>query len=117
MPTTLDEQIASLIRDHDIVIFAKGTRDFPQCGFSARTVQIFQQLEHPFEVFNVLPELEANRAALSAIVEEQTGGAWRTTPQVYVKGQFIGGCDIVTEMFESGELQTTLQSALDGRVG
>ncbi len=115
MPTT-ETTIPDLIRKHRIMVFAKGTRDFPQCGFSARVVQIFETLGADFEVFNVLPDLNNCRQTLSAIVEEQTGGPWMTTPQIYIDGQFIGGCDIVSEMFETGELDRLVQAGSSGEV-
>jgi monothiol glutaredoxin len=113
MPTT-ETTIADLIREHRIMIFAKGTRDFPQCGFSARVVQIFETLGAEFEGFNVLHDLPACRQTLSAIVEEQTGGPWMTTPQVFLDGRFIGGCDIVADMFDGGELEQLIHADRPG---
>lgn len=76
----------------------KGNRNFPQCGFSAATVQVFEQLGAPYETFDVLGDAEVREAI-------KTYSNWPTIPQVYIDGKFIGGCDIVREMYESGELQ------------
>ena len=83
----------------------KGTPDFPMCGFSGRVVQIFRALGYDFEGVNVL-ENEAIRSAI------KTYGNWPTIPQIYVKGEFIGGSDIATEMAMSGELQKLLEDKL-----
>jgi monothiol glutaredoxin len=84
-----------------VMLFMKGTPMFPQCGFSARVVQILKHAGVPFSSVNVLenPELREGIKQFSN---------WPTIPQLYVKGEFIGGCDIVTEMYQSGELQTLL---------
>jgi monothiol glutaredoxin len=76
----------------------KGTRSFPQCGFSAATVEIFEQLGAPFETVDVLQDQE-----IRVGIKEYSD--WPTIPQLYVKGEFVGGSDIMMEMFESGELQ------------
>jgi monothiol glutaredoxin len=83
------------------MLFMKGTPMFPQCGFSARVIQILKHAGVPFKTVNVLedPEIRDGIKAFSN---------WPTIPQLYVKGEFIGGCDIVTEMYQSGELQTLL---------
>ena len=90
MQTTI-EKIKSEIDAGKVVIFMKGTPDFPQCGFSARTVQIFQNLGYPFHAVDILANPDI-RAALPQISN------WPTFPQVFVKGKLIGGCDIVSEM-------------------
>lgn len=95
---SVSEQIKTDIRDNDVVLFMKGTSDFPLCGFSATVVQILRKLQIPFKDVNVLTD-----PALRQGIKDFTN--WPTIPQLYVKGQFIGGCDIVKEMFESGELQ------------
>ncbi|HEY1613598.1 MAG TPA: Grx4 family monothiol glutaredoxin [Rhizomicrobium sp.] len=91
------EQIASDITSNDVVLFMKGTPVFPQCGFSAAVVQILTDLGVKFKSFDVLkdPELRQGIKAFSN---------WPTIPQLYVKGEFVGGCDIIREMYESDEL-------------
>ena len=93
--------IAQAIDENDTILFMKGSPDAPACGFSARTVAMLQQLETPFAAVDVLPDPRI-RQELSAISN------WPTIPQLFHKGELIGGCDIVTEMYESGELATTL---------
>jgi len=83
------------------VLFMKGTPVFPQCGFSARVVQILTHMGVPFAGVNVLEDMEI-REGIKAFTN------WPTIPQLYVKGEFVGGCDIVMEMFQSGELTTLL---------
>jgi monothiol glutaredoxin len=96
--------IKKAIADNTIVLFAKGTKDEPRCGFSARTIGVFKEIGKPFAVIDVLPDPRI-RATL------QTYSSWPTIPQVFIKGKFIGGCDIVTEMFQEGELQTLVDEA------
>jgi monothiol glutaredoxin len=96
------EAIREAISEHDVILFMKGTPDAPACGFSARTVGILQSLEVPFAAVDVLPDPRI-RQELSAISE------WPTIPQLFHRGELIGGCDIVTEMYESGELQEALR--------
>src|SRR5438128_922972 len=95
------EAIASAIAEHDVILFMKGTPEAPACGFSARTVAILQSLEVPFAAVDILPDPRI-RQELSAISE------WPTLPQLFKGGELIGGCDIVTEMYESGELEVAL---------
>jgi monothiol glutaredoxin len=95
------EAIASAIDEHEVILFMKGTPEAPACGFSARTVAALQTLQTPFAAVDVLPDPRI-RQELSAISN------WPTIPQLFVKGELIGGCDIVTEMFESGELAEAL---------
>jgi monothiol glutaredoxin len=95
------ERIASEITENPVMLYMKGTAMFPQCGFSARVVQILTHLGVPFKTANVLED-----PALRDGVK--TFSNWPTIPQLYVKGEFVGGCDIVTEMFQSGELSTLL---------
>jgi monothiol glutaredoxin len=93
--------IEQAITDNDTILFMKGTPDEPRCGFSARTVAMLEQLGAPFAAVDILPDPRI-RAELSAISN------WPTIPQLFHKGGLIGGCDIVTEMFESGELASEL---------
>ena len=93
--------IAKAIEDNETILFMKGTPDRPACGFSARTVAMLQSLETPFAAVDVLPDPRI-RQELSALSK------WPTIPQLFHKGELLGGCDIVTEMYESGELAATL---------
>ncbi len=95
------EAIQSAISENSVLLFMKGTPDQPMCGFSARTVAILQSLGKPFAAVDVLPDPRI-RQELSALSN------WPTIPQLFVDGELVGGCDIVTEMYESGELQETL---------
>ena len=95
------EQIKETISSNDVVLFMKGTKDFPQCGFSAMTSHILNTLGVEYLDINVLDDMEIRQA-----IKEFSD--WPTIPQLYVKGEFIGGCDIVKEMFEAGELQELL---------
>ena len=99
--TEIREAIAQAISEHETILFMKGTPDAPACGFSARTVAALQALEAPFAAVDVLPDPRI-REELSAISQ------WPTIPQLFVKGELVGGCDIVMEMYESGELAQTL---------
>jgi monothiol glutaredoxin len=103
--TEIREAIAQAISEHETILFMKGTPDAPACGFSARTVAALQSLEAPFAAVDVLPDPRI-REELSAI------SRWPTIPQLFVKGELVGGCDIVMEMYESGELAQTL--GIDG---
>jgi monothiol glutaredoxin len=96
--TTTHEQIDSTVKSNDIVLFMKGTAEQPMCGFSGRSVQILQHLGVAFKDVNVLED-EAIRNG----IKEYTN--WPTIPQLYVKGEFVGGADILMEMFQSGELK------------
>jgi len=89
--------IRNEINEHEVVLFMKGTADFPQCGFSAMVVSILQSVSVRFKDHNVL----ANEELRQGIKEFSD---WPTIPQLYIKGEFIGGCDIVREMYESGSL-------------
>ena len=97
----LREQIQTAIEENPVLLFMKGTPEQPMCGFSARTVAILQSVGQPFAAVNVLPDPRI-RQELSALSN------WPTIPQLFVDGELVGGCDIVTEMYESGELQQTL---------
>lgn len=91
--------IENTIQQHNVVLFMKGTKHFPQCGFSADVVQVLNHLDVDFFDVNVLSD-DAIRSGIKEYSD------WPTIPQLYVKQQFIGGCDIVREMLDSGELQT-----------
>ena len=93
--------IAEAIADNPTILFMKGTPEQPACGFSARTVAALQSLDVPFAAVDILPDPRI-RQELSAISE------WPTIPQLFVNGELVGGCDIVTEMYESGELAEVL---------
>jgi monothiol glutaredoxin len=102
---TIQTRIEGHLKDNAVVLYMKGDRDFPQCGFSAVVVQILKNLGVDFKTFNVLEDDELRQG-----IKDYTN--WPTIPQLYIKGEFIGGCDIVREMFTSGELQTLLQEKL-----
>lgn len=89
------------VKGNDVVLFMKGTKDFPQCGFSGQVVQILNYLGVAYKDINVLAD-----DALRQGIKEYA--SWPTIPQLYVKGEFVGGCDIVREMFQSGEIATFL---------
>jgi len=91
--------IDDLIKNNDVVLFMKGTADFPQCGFSSTVVGILNKLDITFKDVNVLENQEIRQG-----IKEYSD--WPTIPQLYIKGEFIGGCDITKELYESGELQT-----------
>jgi monothiol glutaredoxin len=95
------DAIAQAIEEHKVILFMKGTPEAPACGFSARTVAALQSLDAPFAAVDVLPDPRI-RQELSAISN------WPTIPQLFVGGELLGGCDIVIEMFESGELAQAL---------
>jgi monothiol glutaredoxin len=95
------DAIAEAIRDNKTILFMKGTPDAPACGFSARTVAALQALDAPFAAVDILPDPRI-RQELSALSN------WPTIPQLFVDGELVGGCDIITEMFETGELAETL---------
>ena len=98
------ERIQSAIAGNKILIFMKGNRNFPQCGFSAATVQIFEHLGAPYETMDVLSDPEVRD-------QVKVFSNWPTIPQVYIDGKFVGGCDIVRELYETGELQTMVKGA------
>lgn len=97
----LKKRIEDTLSSDKVVLFMKGDRDFPMCGFSARTVAILQESGRPFKEVNILEDEEI-RQGLKEYSE------WPTYPQLYVDGKLVGGCDIVMEMAESGELQKML---------
>ena len=100
--TDVNTAIKNEIDSQDVVVFMKGTPQFPMCGFSGQVVQILNYLGVPFKGVNVLDDM-AVREGIKAYSN------WPTIPQIYVKGEFVGGCDIVMEMFQSGELQQMLK--------
>jgi monothiol glutaredoxin len=102
MTNPVFERIESEIQSNPVVLYMKGTPAFPQCGFSARVVQILSHVGVPFKGVNVLEDMEL-REGIKAFTN------WPTIPQLYVKGEFVGGCDIIMEMFQAGELQQMLQ--------
>ena len=95
------EAISEAIAEHKVILFMKGTPEAPACGFSARTVAALQELDTPFAAVDILPDPRI-RQELSAISN------WPTIPQLFVNGELLGGCDIVVEMHESGELAEAL---------
>lgn len=100
----IDQFIANEVKANDVVLFMKGTPQFPQCGFSGQVVQILDHLGVSYKGLNVLDSTEL-RDGIKAYSN------WPTIPQLYVKGEFVGGCDIVREMFQAGELQQALKDA------
>jgi monothiol glutaredoxin len=101
MSTSVSERIQSEISGNDVMLYMKGNAMFPQCGFSARVVQILTHVGVPFATANVLED-----PALRDGIKQFSN--WPTVPQLYVKGEFVGGCDIITEMYQSGELESLL---------
>lgn len=95
---SIQEQIKQTVSGNGVVLFMKGNANFPQCGFSGRAIQILQALETEFVTVDVLSNEEVRQG-----IKEYSN--WPTIPQLYVKGEFVGGCDIMTEMYESGELK------------
>jgi monothiol glutaredoxin len=95
-------RISSIIASGEVVLFMKGDRSFPQCGFSAQVVQILDHLVPQYTTVDVLSDPEIRQG-----IKEFS--SWPTIPQLYVRGEFLGGCDIVTEMFQSGELKAALE--------
>ena len=95
----INQRIQNEIQQNPVMLYMKGTPIFPQCGFSARVVQILSHMGVPFQSANVLEDMELREGV-------KQFSQWPTIPQLYVKGEFVGGCDIVTEMFQSGELET-----------
>lgn len=105
MDSSTQQRIESLIASSPVFVFMKGNKLMPQCGFSNNVVQILNSLGVPFETFDVLSDMEI-RQGIKEFSE------WPTIPQVYVKGEFIGGSDILIELYNSGELRETLTVAL-----
>jgi len=99
----VQDHIRERIGGSDVVLFMKGTMQFPQCGFSAQVAQIMQLVGVEPEQVNVLDDMDVREGI-------KTFSNWPTIPQLYVKGEFVGGCDIVREMYEQGELQDMLDA-------
>ena len=106
MEDTLQERIQGIIDSNDVVLFMKGTKHFPQCGFSATVVEVLRRSGSEFQDVNVLED-----PAIRQGIKEFAN--WPTIPQLYVRGKFVGGCDIIREMYEKGELGAVL-SAKEG---
>jgi monothiol glutaredoxin len=104
--TETNQRIDELVKANDVVLFMKGTVLFPQCGFSSRAVAILDHLGVPFETVDVLQDQEIRTG-----IKDYSD--WPTIPQLYVKGEFVGGSDIMMEMFESGELQQLVTAKAD----
>lgn len=98
------DRIQSLLDQHALVLFMKGTKHFPQCGFSATAVEVLRRCAVDFHTVNVLEDAEIRQG-----IKEY--GNWPTVPQLYVKGKLVGGSDILVEMFENGELATMVKEA------
>lgn len=96
---SMNDFIENEVKTNDVVLFMKGTPDFPQCGFSGQVTQILQYLGVDFKGINVLADDDLRQG-----IKDYT--QWPTVPQLYVKGEFVGGCDIIREMFQAGELQS-----------
>jgi monothiol glutaredoxin len=100
--TNINEKIKDIINKNDVVLFMKGTPDVPQCGFSMTVCNILKELKVKFSGVDVLADPEIRRGI-------KDFSNWPTVPQLYVKGEFIGGCDIAKEMYEKGELQKIIK--------
>ena len=96
-----NERLSQIVNDHDVVLFMKGTPLFPQCGFSSRAIQILDHCGVAYESVDVLQDMDIRQG-----IKEFSD--WPTIPQLYVKGEFVGGSDIMMEMYQAGELQALL---------
>src|ERR1700753_732045 len=96
---SIEQFIDNEVKSNDVVLFMKGTPQFPMCGFSGQVVQILDYVGAPYKGLNVLESDDLRNGI-------KTYSNWPTIPQLYVKGEFVGGCDIIREMFQAGELQT-----------
>jgi monothiol glutaredoxin len=103
--SSVDQRIQSLIDQNKILIFIKGTREIPMCGFSATVVQVLNDLDVPYETVDVLEDPEIRESV-------KQFSNWPTIPQLYIDSKFIGGCDIIREMYESGELESLARAAM-----
>jgi len=99
--TNINEKIKDIITKNDVVLFMKGTPEMPQCGFSMTVCNILKELKVKFSSVNVLADPEIRQGI-------KDFSSWPTVPQLYIKGEFIGGCDIAKEMYENGELKKKL---------
>lgn len=104
MSSTTEERIAEIVNGNDVVLFMKGSPLFPQCGFSSKAIAILEHLGVEYASVDVLQDMEI-RGGIKAYSD------WPTIPQLYVKGEFVGGSDIMMEMFQAGELQTLMEEA------
>lgn len=106
----VNEEIKQIINDNPVVLFMKGTPDFPQCGFSMRTAEALKACNVQFTYVDILsaPEVRANLPQISN---------WPTFPQVFIKGELVGGCDITLDLYQKGELQKMLQDAVGEESG
>ena len=102
--SSVDQRIQSLIEKSKILVFMKGNREIPMCGFSAMVVQVLNQLAVPYETVDVLEDPEIREGV-------KLFSNWPTIPQVYIDGKFIGGCDIIRDMYETGELEPLAKAA------
>lgn len=105
MDDSLRTRIEEILNAHKVVLFMKGTKNFPQCGFSATVVEVLKRLDAEFETVNILQDSELRQGM-------KDYANWPTFPQLYVDGRFVGGCDIVREMYTDGELKPILDRAL-----
>ncbi|MGH7085975.1 MAG: Grx4 family monothiol glutaredoxin [Acetobacteraceae bacterium] len=103
MTNPVADRIKGEIAAHPVMLYMKGTAMFPQCGFSARVVQILTHMGVPFATANVLEDSELREGI-------KQFSNWPTVPQLYIRGEFVGGCDILTEMFQSGELEALFKA-------
>jgi len=104
MSSTTEERLTEIVNGNDVVLFMKGTPLFPQCGFSSKAVAILEHLGVEYSSVDVLQDMEI-RSGIKAFSD------WPTIPQLYVKGEFVGGSDIMMEMFQAGELQQLMDDA------
>lgn len=105
MDEALKKKIDETVGGNKVVLFVKGTKTFPQCGFSSAVIEIFKSIGAPFECVNILADQDLRQG-----LKEYS--SWPTFPQVYVGGEFVGGCDIVREMHEKGELAPIVQKVV-----
>lgn len=103
MDTAVSQKIEDTVNSDRVVLFMKGTKDFPQCGFSGRAVQILQNLDVDFREVNVLEDNSIREG-----IKEYSD--WPTIPQLYVDGEFVGGSDLMLEMYQNGELEEVVKS-------
>jgi len=101
MDESLRQKLQSMVETHKVVLFMKGNQLFPQCGFSAKVVELLKRSGAPFHTVNILAEADVRQGL-------KEFSSWPTFPQLYINGEFVGGCDIVTEMHENGELSALL---------
>jgi monothiol glutaredoxin len=106
MDAALKGKIDGLLSQHRVLLFVKGTKSFPQCGFSNAVINVFKEIGAPFETVNILAEQDL-RHGMKEYSE------WPTFPQIYVGGEFVGGCDIVREMHAKGELAPLVKKATE----